>query len=144
MIRQTLAALALASIVGCSNTRLSNPFASSHPQEARLAAYAARTPYPAQARAEDANHLGALINPKNQQIEVINFTDRPLTNVNLWVNGTFLYRIDSVPAQGTRTVSPLDLYDTRGQTLASLKTTPDRVELQSADHLYVVRTAVGH
>jgi hypothetical protein len=145
MIRQAFAAMALASIVGCSaNSGLSNPFARNRQEQAQLAAYAARTPYPGQTQAQEAHRIGALISPKNDRIEVVNFGDQPLHNVNLWVNGSFLYRIDVIPSQSTRSVGPSELYDTNGQTMASLKTTPNRVELQSGDHLWTLPTATGH
>jgi hypothetical protein len=144
MIRHTLAALALTSIVGCSASTSINPFAGQHQEEAVLAAYAARTPYPSQAHPEEGRQVGALINAKNDRIEIINFSDKPLHDVNVWVNGTFLYKVDNIPSQSTRAVSTDELYDTTGKTMSALKAAPTRVEVQTDDKLWSLRTAVGH
>jgi hypothetical protein len=143
MLRQTFAALAFTTMVGCSANSNFQPFAAGREEQAQLAAYAASTPYPHDAKIEESHRAGALIDPKSDTVEILNFSDQPMRDVNVWVNGTFLRKVDVIPSHGTRTVTANQLYDASGHTLAALKGTPSRVELQADDRLWSLMTAEG-
>jgi hypothetical protein len=141
MIRQTLAALALATVVGCSNGNM--PFTSGHVEEqSQLAAYAATAKYPDSKPSNDMR-AAALINPKDSEIKVVNFGDAPLRNVNVWVNGTFVHNVAIIPAHGAATVARDNFFDGRGDNMSKLNVTASRVELQSGDQLFNLGTVTS-
>jgi len=141
MLRQTFAALAFATMVGCSANTNFQPFAAGHEEQAQLAAYAASTPYPHDTKIEESHRAAALIDPKSDTVEVLNFSDQPMRDVNVWVNGTFVRKVDVIAPHGTRTVTANQLYDASGHTLAALKSTPTKVELQADDRLWGLMVA---
>lgn len=144
MLRQTCAALVLATMVGCSaGGQISNPFASNKNEQAQMAAYAASTQYPTSVHAEEGRRAAAIIDPKNGSVEVMNFSDEPMRDVNVWVNGSFVRKVDVIPSHGTRTVTAGQFYDASGRNMATLKASPNRVELQSGDKLWGLMTVSG-
>jgi hypothetical protein len=60
--------------------------------------------------------------------------------VNVWVNGSFVRKVDVIPAHGTRTITPGQFYDASGRSMTTLRATPTRVELQSGDKLWGLMT----
>jgi hypothetical protein len=143
MIRTSLAALALATMVGCSASSNLNPFAASKQEQAQMAAYAASAQYPTNTKAEEGRRAAAVIDAKSDSVEVMNFSDEPMRDVNVWVNGSFVHKLDVIPSHGTRTVTAGQFYDASGRTMASLKATPNRVDLQNGDKLWSLMTVNG-
>ena len=138
MIRQTLATLALATVVGCSSGNM--PFTSGHVEEqSQLAAYAATAKYP-DAKPSSDIRAAALINPKDSEIKVVNFSDAPLRNVNVWVNGTFVHNVAIIPAHGATTIARENFFDGRGDNMSKMNVTASRVEVQTGDQLFNLGT----
>lgn len=143
MIRQSLAAFALATLVGCSASSSINPFASrGGGEQAQMAAYAATAHYPSDARPSSDIHAGAIVDARENSIKVANFSDQPMRDVNVWVNGSFVYHVSMIPAHGSVTVNPDQMFDASGENMAKVKATPSRVELQTGDRLYSLGTAM--
>ena len=142
MLTKSLAALALASIVGCSANSNFQPFASNGPDErAQFAAYAATAKYPTDMKASDDFKAIALINPGNESVKLVNYSDEPIRNANVWVNGTFVYKVGTIPSHGAVVVDRDQFYDGTGDTMQRLNATASRVEIQSGDHLYTLGSA---
>lgn len=140
MLRETFAALALATIVGCSASGGITPVASTNHDQAEMAAYAATAQYPATARPDEGRRMAAIIDPRANTVEVMNFSDEPMRDVNVWVNGTFVRKVDVIPARGTRTFTAGQFYDSSGRNMATLRATPNRIELQAGERLWGVMT----
>ncbi len=142
MFRKSIAVFALASVVGCSSSTSFQPFASNGPEErAQFAAYAATAKYPSDMKASDEFKAVALINPKNESVKIVNFSDEPIRNANVWVNGTFVYKVGTIPSHGAIVIDREQLYDTTGDTMRRLNSTANRVEIQAGEHLYMLGNA---
>lgn len=135
---------AAATLMGCSfSTDLSpEAVAPADTERVQLAAYAARTPYPSDMRPSTDLHVGALLSQSGRRIQLENLSDDTLTNVKVWVNGQFVYHLDSLPPHSTRTLYASMFYNRDGMDMITAKAFPQRVELQSGDRLYVVPTAM--
>ena len=96
MLRQTLAVLAVAALAGCSSSN--GPYGSTNPPEPQLAAYAASSQFPSDTKPRTDMHIGALID-KNRDIKIANFTDKPLHDVKVWVNGNLRLQVGRDPGQ---------------------------------------------
>ena len=143
MLRNTLAALALSTMVGCSASSTFQPLGSRGADEqAELASYAAKAQYPSDAKPSAEIKAGALIDSRENTVKIANFSDIPMRDVNVWVNGSFVYKVGMVPSHGTVVVKPDQLFDSSGQNMSKLKATPNRVELQTGDRFYSLGTAM--
>lgn len=138
MFRTSLAALALAAIVGCSASV--EPISSSDQsasREAQLAAFAAAADnqFPADAQARDDLRVAAIVNQKNNMIRIYNFTDEPITNAKLWVNSGYVREIDRIPPNGWRTVSFGELFNSGGRVFTATRAPITNLQLQTGDDL---------
>ncbi len=133
-------------LVGCEAGVGFQPEMSSSRQEtAQLAAYAATTDYPTNTKAtwNDNWHVGAMT--KGSDIRLVNYTDHPVSNANVWVNGTYVHNVATIPARGSVTVSASDFFDKNGHVM-STDSTPlnaTKIELQSGNSLYSVMGPVA-
>lgn len=141
MIRQSIALTAVVSIAALSGCQAGAQF---DPQFGRtaaadrtqLAAYAASTEFPRDAEASDDLRAAALIDRRANTVRVLNFSDRPLRDASIWVNGSFVNRVDTIPANGSITIPSADFYDATGRSLSAQATTANVVQLQVGDDLY--------
>jgi hypothetical protein len=144
MLRHTLPALLLGSLalagIGCSAGAEFDPQFGSSDQKAgqrtQLAAYAAQQQYPRDATASDDLRAAALIDREKNTIRILNFSDRPLNDAVVWVNGAFVHRVETIPPNGSRTLSRAQFYDATGRSLAGQSTTANRVQIQWGEELY--------
>lgn len=135
LLKSALVILAAGSMVGCSASISPMGSAGSDQPEAQLAAYAASTKYP-DAKASDDMKLSAMVNRDKKTIQIINYTDQTLTNVNVWINQTYLYRVNSIPANGLQTLSTNDFYDGTGRSLGAQASPITKVQVQTGDNIY--------
>jgi hypothetical protein len=144
MFRNAIPALLIGSIaaagIGCSAGAEFDPqFGSSKQtdtQRTQLAAYAAQQQYPRDATASDDLRAAALIDRDKNTIRILNFSDRPLNDAIVWVNGAFVHRIDAIPPNGSVTLPRAQFYDATGRSLANQSTSANRVQIQWGDELY--------
>ena len=105
-------------------------------QRTQLAAFAAQQQYPRDARASDDLRAAALIDREDNTLRILNFSDRPLNDAVVWVNGAFVHRVASVPPNGSVTIPRGQFYDANGRSLANQATSANRVQIQWGDELY--------
>jgi hypothetical protein len=133
MFRNTLLVLAALAMVGCEASTKLDPFAKKD-EPAQLAAYAASAKYPADAQPKDDNRVAVLTH--GDDIRLVNFSKDPVRNVNVWVNGMFVHRVDLIPAMGSVTLNKSVFYDATGSPLSKAQTEPMRITLQDGNNLY--------
>jgi hypothetical protein len=128
-------------IAGCSASGdLGNPFSGSE-QNAQLAAYAASSKYPTQ-QSSAALPVTALVDKDHNDIELLNTGDKPMTNAKVWVNGSFVTPLATLPAHGTVKISHEKFYDATGHSLAKMSNVGiTKVELQTDNTLYPTQLA---
>jgi hypothetical protein len=138
MIRQSLIALALAGLAGCSASTAIKPLGNDTNREAtaQLAAYAATARLPENAQFRNDLQVAAVIDRDTGAIHIYNFTDKPLAGGNLWINRTYVQRFNNVPARGEITLPRTRFYDRNGQSLAKVNTPADSVQLQWDNDVY--------
>jgi len=131
MFRAFAIAVAALALAGCSTSaELDNPFKGDD-GKTQMAAFAAQSQYPNK-QAED-SQLTALINRKDGQIKIINPTNQAMTDAKVWANGSFVARVDSIPARGQLTLSRERFYDKNGISLARSNNPITRVQVESGD-----------
>ena len=135
-----LGALCAAIGAGCSAGASFDPnFGRSDDNQAertQLAAFAAQQQYPRDINASDNLRAAALIDREKNTIRILNFSDRPLNDAVVWVNGAFVHRVASVPPNGSVTVSRSQFYDATGRSLINQSTSANRVQIQWGEELY--------
>lgn len=136
-----IAAAALA--VGCSTSaEVENPFNDHSTSETRMAAFAAKAEYPGDAKAQDIKAT-ALISQSGDKIQIINASDQSLKDVNVWLDGRFVAKVNSIPASSTISLDRSRFYDDRGTSLSDVKQPISRVEIESGGTLYRLQGPVA-
>lgn len=103
-----------------------------------LAAFAASTPYPTDLKSQQAETIGAVVDPVTKVIRIFNFGHSPFTDVNIWLDSTYVYKLDSLPADSYVNTNMSDYYDHSGNSLGSAATTVSQVEVQTPNHLWIL------
>jgi len=138
MFRATAIALAAFILAGCSSSAsVKNPFKSDDSHRTQLAAFAAQAQYPNK-QASDDLAVAALIKGKDGDIKILNTTQQAITDAKVWVNGSFVTHVDTIPAKGTVMIKREDLFNRDGISLAKSNTAINRIQLESGDKLYNV------
>ena len=140
MIRTALSIVTAVALAGCSASTSFHPQSSSTraDETAQLAAYAATAEYPTRSPAKEDLRAAAVVNRDNGSIRIYNFTDRPLTGANVWINGAYVQRADTIPARGSVALSRNRFFDRSGTNFASGNAPINRVELQFDNDLYML------
>ena len=146
MLKYFIPLTAAAMLMGCEAGVGIHPEASSSRQEtAQLAAYAANTNYPTETKATWNNdwHVGAMT--KGSDVKFINYTDRPINNVNIWVNGTYVHSVESIAPRSSVTVPMANFFDKNGHVMSTDNTPMGTAhfEIQSGNGLYSVMGPVA-
>jgi hypothetical protein len=141
MVRQGLALVLVSLLAGCQagatfNPRMGRTAAPTSEERTRLAAFAASAQYPQQVQAQDNLRAAATVNREDGTIRILNFSDRPLRDATVWVNGSFVQRLDVVPPNGSVILDRGQFYDATGRSLADQRTTATRIQLQWGEELY--------
>ena len=102
--------------------------------------YAARAKYPGNPTAmpEMPRVQAAAVDYRGlNEIEILNLSDNAIPASTVWVNGSYLTRIDTIPPKGTTVVKYGQLLEAGAgtQDLKMAKQSPSKVELQTADGL---------
>lgn len=140
MIRHTLTLAVAAALVGCeASARVGgNGGGSSSPAQATQRAAFAASPdnqYPSDAQASDDLRAAAIVNREAGTIKIYNFTDDPLQNAKVWVNGEYVNQVNRIPANSSTTLNRSQFYNKNGTSLANNKVPVQRVQVQSGDTL---------
>jgi hypothetical protein len=136
MFRAAAIALSGLILVGCSTSaKVDNPFKGDDTQKTQLAAFAAQSQYPSK-QASDDLRVAALVNREEGTIKIVNSTPQALTDAKLWVNGTYVTHVDTVPARGLVTIKRENLYDQKGISLSKANASINRVQLEMGDKFY--------
>lgn len=98
---------------------------------AERAAFAASATYPQQQPSTDLPAL-ALIDRDDGTIRILNPTDQAIRDANVWVNGNFVARVDSIPPHGGVTLRREVFYNPAGRSLSDLTTPATTVQLDSS------------
>lgn len=131
MKRSTIAILVtLGLATGCTNM-----VSSEADDRAKLAAYAAQeqvpTTEPTQLMA------GATLLPDHQTLQITNFSDTPLSDVDVWVNRSYVQHVDLINADAVQSLPLNRFYSKDGTYLGQDATiTVQNVQVSSGGKLY--------
>jgi hypothetical protein len=134
-------------VAGCQAGASFNPPSSSSKakvdtERTQLAAYAATAQYPRDVQASDDLRAAAMISRDRNSIRVINFSEEALRDAVVWVNGTFVRRVDNIPPNGSVTLNRADFYDATGHSLMNQASSASRIQIQLDGKLYDVQGPV--
>lgn len=96
-------------------------------------AFAKTAQYPADLHATDDLRATALI--QDNGIKIANATDREIHDVKVWIDGTYVSQVNSIPAHGSVTVERKAFADRNGNLPSDTKGFK-QVQLQTRDNLY--------
>jgi hypothetical protein len=102
----------------------------------KLAAYAASVSFPGNTHAEDSTNVGAVVDPSSKILRIYNFGPNELDGSEVWVNGSFVYKVDSLPGNGVVKLNLADFYDHDGHSFADTNATVTTVQLHAGDHVW--------
>ncbi|HEX4055981.1 MAG TPA: hypothetical protein VHX86_17085 [Tepidisphaeraceae bacterium] len=134
-LRKTAALLGgtiLALGVGCSTT--TNPPESNE----KLAAYAGSVGYPSDVKTEESTTMGTAVDSDEKAIRIFNFGENELDGADIWINGSFVYKIDSLPGKSHVKLRLADFYDHDGHSFADTSATVTRVQIHAGDRLWTL------
>ncbi|MGE5611007.1 MAG: hypothetical protein ACM359_17285 [Bacillota bacterium] len=141
-IRYSIALLGLAALVGCESSM--GPTANKGTSSTVLAASAGGAQYPQNMQPTTDVPLVALDRRGGGSITLINPTDQPMSDMKVWINGTYMQPLDNLPARSMVTLRQSDFYNNSGSSLDQAKATIDRVDVQTGNKLIRVQGPVMH
>jgi hypothetical protein len=149
MSRNTRIAITLlcgAALVGCNagngNADSSARMTAEAPTDTELAAYSASHPYPSTQPTQEIK-VAAIASPDRSTIKLYNFSNQPLSEIDVWVNGSWLQHVRGLPANGSVVLKTTDLYNAFGKNFSSQKEPVSRVQLKSSTGFYDVMGPVA-
>jgi hypothetical protein len=101
----------------------------------KLAAYAASVSFPGNTHAEDSTNVGAVVEP-GKVVRIYNFGQNELDGSEVWLNASFVYKVDSMPGNGVVSLSLADFYDHDGHSFGDTNATVTTVQLHAGDHVW--------
>src|SRR4051794_26785610 len=92
----------LSGLIGCQpgNSGTSTKMTGQAPTPTEMAAYAGRHNYPSSPATDDLR-IAAIVSTDKNSIRLYNFSNEPLGEVDVWVNGAFVHHIVALPAKGS-------------------------------------------
>lgn len=142
ILRSSIVLLSLAALVGCESSMGST--ANKGVSSTVLAATAGGAQYPQNMQPTTDVPLVALDRRDGSSITLINPTDQPMTDLKIWVNGSFVQPLDTLPARSMVTLKRGDFYNSNGSALSQAKVTIDRIDVQTGNRLIRVQGPVMH
>lgn len=137
MFKHLLVGVAMVALAGCEGAATVNP-PTSPDDPARLAAIAAHDQYPTNVQASNELAIGAQILPNRNEIQLINYGNRPLPQSNVWVNGSFVQQVDRIPALGVMSLREDRFYSSAGDRLDKMNVHITQVQIEQGGKLYNV------
>ena len=130
--RSVAVALVLVSLAGCQMVT------SDAKERARLAAYAGNITYPAGASVQTAQ-VGALISHDEKTLRVVNFSDKDMTNMDVWINRVYVRHVDSLAARSSVDLDLSRFYSKDGSYFGQNEQPKvELVQLESGGALYAL------
>jgi len=137
MLKHLLVGAALLALAGCEGSAtVNNPV----PQDdsAHLAAMAAHIPYPSNIQASNDMPIGAQVLPNRQEIQLINYSNQPIPQSYVWVNGTFVQQVEQIPAMGVMTLREDKFYSSSGDRLDKQNVHMNQIQIEQGNRLFNV------
>src|SRR4051812_40457717 len=122
-LRYAFAILAAAAVAGCAGPNngdtSKSAAADDHgphdrmtaqaPTPTEMAAYAGAHVFPSNMTASSDLRAAALVSADRSAVKIYNFSTQPLHDVEVWVNGAYVERVDGIPASGSVTLRASNL-----------------------------------
>ena len=136
MTRYAISFLALSTLVGCSGS--TSLLSSDGKDDTQRAAWAATVKYPTDKK--PSTDLKATLVVDGSDLKIYNATTQQLTDIKVWVNGTYVTRVDRISANGHLTLSRGEFFDSIGTKLSNRDVEIARIEIETLDgHLYTLQ-----
>lgn len=132
LAKYALALAGAAALAGCQANEMAdgNKQTAQAPTDTELAAYAAAHPFPSSQQAQDSK-IAAIAAPDRASIRLYNFSDKPYSEVDVWVNGSWVQHVRGIPANGSVVINSVNLYNAFGKNFASQKEPIARVQIRT-------------
>lgn len=127
-----LGAAALAMATACATPMDNNQ------STENLAAYSAQTSYPDSVKNEDSTTMGAVYEPGVHLLRVLNFGQNSVNDADLWINGTFVFKVESIPPDSYVKLSLSKFYDHDGHSFTDTQATVTKVQLHLGDRMWTL------
>ncbi len=101
----------------------------------QIAAWSATSKYPTTTPLKMMD-VTVIVNQSKNTIKVYNLSGTPLRNSKLWVNKTFVAKVDAVAPQTNLVINTERLYDGVGNVFSKQQREVTTVQLQTEDGLY--------
>jgi hypothetical protein len=102
----------------------------------KLAAYAASVSFPGDVKTEDSKMVGAVVQPNSKVVRIYNFGQNELDGSDVWLNGSFVYKVDSIPGMGNVSLNMSNFYDHDGHAFADTNATVTQVQIHAGDRVW--------
>lgn len=140
-LHASFAVLTTALLTGCAVNGEFSPgnHSAAAMTDTQLAAWSATSKYPGSQSGGVAPRqipLSVIVDKGDREIKVYNFTGEPVRDAKLWVNRTFVAKIDGIAPQGRAVVKTDRFYDSLGNPFSKLNQEVSSVQLETADGLF--------
>lgn len=134
------ACLTLAGVIngGCAPTEKADTTAKQTviaPSATELAAYAGSHTFPT-TRPSDELRVAALVSSDRGSIHIYNFSNAPLPEVDVWVNGAWVQHVRGISGNGHVIIRTAELYNSFGKNFAGQAEPVTRVQFVVGDKFF--------
>jgi hypothetical protein len=118
--------------LGCANKAV---------QTREQATHAALSRYPGNPQRSNDIQIAAIDDPGEKRLEILNLTDRTITDATLWINQRFVHKIKSLKGRDQMSMKYNELIEQGGgvRDLDMANVPVKTVEIQTPDGLYTVQ-----
>jgi hypothetical protein len=147
MIRRTLIVLSIAALGGCSawpqtgtspSAADSDRAAVATPTSEELAAYAGHSKFPADEQAKSDLQIASILSSDKSTIKIYNFTNDPLRNIDVWVNGSYVQHVAGISPQSSVLIHTDQLYNGLGKSFSGQSEPVSKVQVATDHGLYTL------
>jgi hypothetical protein len=152
MIRRTLITLSVATLAGCSSWFQNGAGQSAEspasvdanravvatPTPEELAAYAGHAKFPADQQARSDLQVASILSPDKTTIKLYNFTNDPLRNIDVWVNGSYVQHVDGISPQSSVLIHTDELFNGLGKSFSGQAEPVSKVQIATDHGLYTL------
>jgi hypothetical protein len=103
-----------------------------------LAAYGAQTAYPDSVKTDASTTMGCVVEPGVHLLRVLNFGQNSINDADVWVNGTYVLKVDSIPADSYVKLNLSRFYDHDGHSFTDSEATVTKVQLHLGDRMWTL------
>jgi hypothetical protein len=103
-----------------------------------LVAYSASTAYPDSLKTDTSTTMGTVVESGVHMLRIENFGQNAISDADVWVNGSFVYKVASIPPDSYVKLDLSKFFDHDGHSFVDSQGTVTKVQLHLGDRMWTL------